>query len=64
MLGEASAHGVHATVVRIGQACGPKATGAWSISEWVPILVKSSITLGYFPALPGVRCLLRYRLSS
>ena len=40
--------------VRMGQACGPRATGAWGTTEWLPILVKSSITMGCFPAMSGV----------
>ncbi|GJF00095.1 acetyl-CoA synthetase-like protein [Phanerochaete sordida] len=45
--------GVHATAVRMGQACGPKATGAWGTTEWFPILVKTSVALGCLPALHG-----------
>ncbi|GJE99727.1 acetyl-CoA synthetase-like protein [Phanerochaete sordida] len=45
--------GVHATAVRMGQACGPKTTGAWGTSEWMPILTKTSVALGCLPVLTG-----------
>lgn len=40
--------------VRMGQACGPKTTGAWGTTEWFPMLVKSSLALGCFPIMSGV----------
>lgn len=54
MLAKASNDGVKTTSVRVGQICGAKDTGAWGVTEWVPILVKSSISLGALPDLPGV----------
>ncbi|KAI9573107.1 hypothetical protein HD554DRAFT_2035533 [Boletus coccyginus] len=39
--------GLHATSFRIGQIAGGP-NGAWSTTDWFPILVKSSITLGAF----------------
>ncbi|KAI6017888.1 hypothetical protein EDC04DRAFT_2607953 [Pisolithus marmoratus] len=38
--------GLLATSFRIGQITGGAPRGAWSITEWVPIMVKSSVTLG------------------
>ncbi|KAI6042367.1 male sterility protein-domain-containing protein, partial [Pisolithus marmoratus] len=38
--------GLLATSFRIGQIAGGAPRGAWSITEWVPIMVKSSVTLG------------------
>ncbi|KAJ7892397.1 putative aminoadipate reductase [Mycena leptocephala] len=38
-----------ATCLRIGQVCGALPKGAWATSDWVPILVKTSITLGQLP---------------
>ncbi|THH27568.1 hypothetical protein EUX98_g6622 [Antrodiella citrinella] len=35
--------------IRIGQICGATATGAWSSSDWVPIIVKSSVAIGALP---------------
>ncbi|GJE88440.1 acetyl-CoA synthetase-like protein [Phanerochaete sordida] len=49
----AVAKGLGATVVRMGQACGAKATGAWGTTEWMPIMVKSSASLGCLPAMSG-----------
>lgn len=48
-------NGVPCTSLRIGQVCGSQATGAWGTSEWVPIIVKSSVTIGMLPELDGVR---------
>ncbi|KAF7340995.1 Acetyl-CoA synthetase-like protein [Mycena sanguinolenta] len=39
-----------ATSFRIGQITGSANNGAWATSDWVPALVKSSITLGNFPS--------------
>ncbi|KAI6042365.1 acetyl-CoA synthetase-like protein [Pisolithus marmoratus] len=41
------------TTFRIGQITGGAPRGAWSITEWVPITVKSSVTLGGLPDLGG-----------
>ena len=38
----------------MGQACGPNSTGAWGITEWFPIMIKSSLTLGCLPEMHGV----------
>lgn len=40
--------------LRIGQLSGSTMSGAWNITDWVPILVKSSIVLGSLPILKGV----------
>ncbi|KAJ6448491.1 hypothetical protein C8R45DRAFT_1046138 [Mycena sanguinolenta] len=42
--------GLDATSFRIGQITGSKNSGAWATSDWVPTIVKSSITLGNFPS--------------
>jgi thioester reductase-like protein len=47
--------GLQATSLRIGQVSGGFPNGAWATSDWVPILVKSSIALGALPNAPGVR---------
>lgn len=54
MLDIASEKGISATCVRMGQACGSRSTGAWGTTEWVPIMVKSSIALRCLPAIRGV----------
>ncbi|KAF9463989.1 putative nonribosomal peptide synthetase [Collybia nuda] len=45
--------GIHATSLRIGQVTGGS-NGAWATSDWVPILVKSSLALDALPNAPGV----------
>ena len=40
--------------MRVGQVSGSKRTGAWNISDWVPILVKSSLAVGCLPDMDGV----------
>lgn len=54
ILGQAAQNDVHCTSLRVGQVCGSANTGAWGTTEWVPILVKSSVALGFLPHLPGV----------
>ncbi|KAJ7455824.1 hypothetical protein FB451DRAFT_1354034 [Mycena latifolia] len=41
--------GLHAACLRIGQISGALPKGAWSTTDWFPILVKTSITLGHLP---------------
>ena len=35
--------------IRIGQIAGASATGAWNTSDWVPIIIKSSASIGKIP---------------
>ncbi|KAF8995049.1 hypothetical protein BDQ17DRAFT_1430659 [Cyathus striatus] len=44
---------LHPIIFRLGQLAGPP-KGPWKTSEWVPSLVKSSMTLGWLPEAPGV----------
>ncbi|KAG6861818.1 hypothetical protein C0995_011700 [Termitomyces sp. Mi166 len=46
--------GLQATSLRLGQICGGSPKGSWPTSEWFPLLVKSSVTLGILPSLDGV----------
>ncbi|KAF5384130.1 hypothetical protein D9615_003351 [Tricholomella constricta] len=46
--------GLLGTSVRIGQISGGRPKGAWATTDWLPILVKSSITLGALPQAEGV----------
>ncbi|KAF8835574.1 putative aminoadipate reductase [Paxillus ammoniavirescens] len=39
---------------RIGQISGGAPRGAWSTTDWLPIVVKSSVTLGALPEARGV----------
>ncbi|KAF7378108.1 Acetyl-CoA synthetase-like protein [Mycena sanguinolenta] len=45
--------GLAGTSFRIGQICGSASNGAWSTTDWVPAIVKSSIALGGFPSDPS-----------
>ncbi|KAF7373865.1 General substrate transporter [Mycena sanguinolenta] len=46
--------GLRASSLRIGQICGSASSGAWATSDWLPILVKTSLTLGCLPLADGV----------
>ena len=46
--------GLPVTSFRIGQITGGTPRGAWSTTDWVPIIVKSSVTLGALPEARGV----------
>jgi thioester reductase-like protein len=43
-----------ASSFRIGSVSGGSPRGAWSTSEWLPIIVKSSVSLGALPDAQGV----------
>jgi len=45
--------GLQSISFRIGQISGGVPNGAWSTTDWVPILVKSSIALGALPSAIG-----------
>ncbi|KAF7316041.1 Aminoadipate reductase [Mycena indigotica] len=47
-----AASGLPATSFRIGQICGSLGNGAWARTDWLPAIVKSSMTLGAFPSDP------------
>lgn len=40
--------------IRLGQVAG-SGSGAWNVQEWVPSLIKSSLSLGRIPMLSEVR---------
>jgi len=44
---------ISGTSLRIGQLCGSTATGAWNTTDWVPNIVKSSVTLKCLPQMEG-----------
>ncbi|KIK64020.1 hypothetical protein GYMLUDRAFT_40242 [Collybiopsis luxurians FD-317 M1] len=46
--------GLHVSILRIGQISGGKPNGAWAISDWFPMMVKSSLPLGFLPEAHGV----------
>ncbi|KAF8185750.1 acetyl-CoA synthetase-like protein [Pholiota molesta] len=45
--------GINFSSVRLGQITGSDVNGAWATSDWVPILVKSSVSLGALPTADG-----------
>jgi len=47
--------GLRSTSFRIGQISGGHPNGAWATTDWVPILIKSSLNLNALPAAAGVR---------
>jgi thioester reductase-like protein len=51
------------TILRIGQISGGK-NGSWNTSDWLPAVIKSSLTLGSLPEFKGVSdCLRAYNLD-
>ncbi|KAG0702280.1 putative aminoadipate reductase [Suillus ampliporus] len=46
-----------ASSFRLGQISGGPPRGAWSTTDWLPIIVKSSVSLGAFPEAQGVSLL-------
>ncbi|KAJ8701439.1 hypothetical protein PTI98_000222 [Pleurotus ostreatus] len=40
--------------IRIGQVCGGELSGAWSMTDWVPIMVKTSLSLNALPNAKGM----------
>ncbi|KAF9811531.1 hypothetical protein IEO21_06535 [Rhodonia placenta] len=54
VLANARKLGYSTTSLRVGQICGSRRNGSWNTSEWVPSLVKSSISLGCLPDGNGV----------
>ncbi|KAG6831500.1 putative NRPS-like protein biosynthetic cluster [Tephrocybe sp. NHM501043] len=46
--------GLQISSLRIGQISGGLPNGAWATSDWLPILVKSSLSLGALPSATGL----------
>lgn len=46
--------GLHATTLRIGQIAGNDTNGAWSVTDWVPSILQSSVHVGSLPDASGV----------
>ncbi|KAF8589651.1 acetyl-CoA synthetase-like protein [Ramaria rubella] len=47
-----------ATIIRCGQLSGSTVSGAWARMEFIPVLLRSSLSLGLFPdSMPPVRWL-------
>lgn len=49
-----AASGLQVCSLRLGQISGGAPNGAWATSDWVPILVKSSLAIGALPLVTGV----------
>jgi thioester reductase-like protein len=61
---EAAKKGLKTCSLRVGQISGGHANGAWAMNEWIPIMIKSSVTLGCLPEERGVRSVISaYRFS-
>ncbi len=46
--------GIPTTILRVGQIAGPtNSLGSWNSREWIPALMKSSISLGQIPSTLG-----------
>ncbi|KAG6896087.1 putative secondary metabolism biosynthetic enzyme [Termitomyces sp. T32_za158] len=46
--------GLQALSIRVGQISGGSPRGVWPTTEWFPILIKSSVSLGTLPDASGV----------
>ncbi|KAJ3786717.1 acetyl-CoA synthetase-like protein [Lentinula aff. detonsa] len=46
--------GLRISILRIGQISGGKPNGAWAMSDWFPMMIKSSLTLNMLPDAHGV----------
>ena len=49
ILSKAATMGHRVSVLRLEQICGSVGTGIWFTSEWVPVMVKTSLALGCLP---------------
>ncbi|KZO93870.1 acetyl-CoA synthetase-like protein [Calocera viscosa TUFC12733] len=50
LLAAAEQRGLRTTIWRVGQLSGSSVNGAWNTTDWVPIIAKSSATLGVLPS--------------
>ncbi|KAE9392236.1 putative aminoadipate reductase [Gymnopus androsaceus JB14] len=46
--------GLNSSSFRIGQITGGRLNPAWAMSDWLPMIIKSSLTLGMLPDASGV----------
>ncbi|KZT28824.1 putative aminoadipate reductase [Neolentinus lepideus HHB14362 ss-1] len=54
LLVKAAERGMQTSSLRIGQVAGGRPDGSWATTDWVPIFVKSSRSLGCLPDAQGV----------
>ncbi|KZO93855.1 thioester reductase [Calocera viscosa TUFC12733] len=52
LLAAAEQRGLPTSIWRVGQLSGSSVNGAWNTTDWVPIIAKSSVTLGVLPSSP------------
>ncbi|KAE9394513.1 NAD(P)-binding protein [Gymnopus androsaceus JB14] len=45
--------GLNSSSFRIGQITGGRSNAAWAMSDWLPMIIKSSLTLGMLPDANG-----------
>ncbi|KIK55489.1 hypothetical protein GYMLUDRAFT_99487 [Collybiopsis luxurians FD-317 M1] len=45
--------GLHVSSFRIGQITGSSPSGAWAMSDWLPMMIKSSLAIGVLPDAEG-----------
>ncbi|QRV80641.1 L-aminoadipate-semialdehyde dehydrogenase [Ceratobasidium sp. AG-Ba] len=53
LLESAQAAGLETCIVRLGQLVGDKRSGAWSVKDWVPAIIASSVSIGCLPHTMG-----------
>ncbi|KAG8698324.1 hypothetical protein FRC09_007291, partial [Ceratobasidium sp. 395] len=53
LLESARASGLETCIIRLGQLTGDKRSGAWSINDWVPAMIVSSVSAGCLPTTSG-----------
>ncbi|KZO93857.1 acetyl-CoA synthetase-like protein [Calocera viscosa TUFC12733] len=53
LLAAAQQRALRATIWRVGQLAGSVQNGAWSTTDWLPLIVKSGERLKILPSLPG-----------
>ncbi|KAG8734983.1 hypothetical protein FRC10_011139 [Ceratobasidium sp. 414] len=53
LLESARTSGLETCAIRLGQLTGDSNAGAWSLNDWVPSMVASSIAAGYLPDAVG-----------
>lgn len=46
--------GLETCSIRLGQLVGDTIGGAWSLTDWVPSMIASSVSSGYLPDAVGV----------
>ncbi|KAG8782782.1 hypothetical protein FRC12_020418 [Ceratobasidium sp. 428] len=53
LLESARASGLETCIIRLGQLTGDKRSRAWSINDWVPAMIVSSVSAGCLPTTSG-----------